>query len=48
MGTWVDNPKEGSVGTISWNLVNGRFDMSQEFAQNAYDMTYQYVDDMSA
>ena len=43
MGIWVENPKEGSAGNISWGLVQSRFDLSQKYAESSYAMTTGYV-----
>jgi len=48
MGTWVDSPRDANLGNNSWSLVNDRFDMSQEYARNSYDMTNQYVSEMGS
>ena len=48
MGTWVQPPPYGHIGNVSWDLVNNRFDLSQQYAENSYGMTVDFVNDLQS
>ena len=47
MGEWVDNPKDGYAADFSFDLVNNRFDATQNFAYEMKDLTIEYIDTLS-